>query len=236
MEFEGKILSLYRYMEDSGISYYLNNNNYNVLKNGKGFIKEYYYDNKLKYEGEYLNGIKNGKGKEFNISGKLIFQGQYLNGKKWNGEGYDLNNEVVYIIKNGKGNIKEYYSNGKLKFEGEYLYGEKNGKGKEYFYNGNLKFEGHYLNGKRNGRGKEYDIDGKLISDGEFLYNYYKKEEYLNNEFLNKLKDIKINDIDTILFSGKFLDGIIMNSKVKEYEYSCNCLPRLKFEGDYLNC
>ena len=75
-----------------------------------------------------------------------------------------------------------------------------------------------------------------MISDGEFLYNYYKKEEYLNNEFLNKLKDIKINDIDIILFSGKFLDGIIMNSKVKEYEYSCNCLPRLKFEGDYLNC
>ena len=102
MKFEGKILSLYRYNEDSGISYYLNNNNYNVLKNGKGFIKEYYYDNKLKYEGEYLNGIKNGKGKEFNISGKLIFQGQYLNGKKWNGEGYDLNNEVVYIIRNYK--------------------------------------------------------------------------------------------------------------------------------------
>ena len=36
----------------------------------------------LKYEGEYLYGEKNGKGKEFNDKGKLIFEGEYLNGEK----------------------------------------------------------------------------------------------------------------------------------------------------------
>ncbi len=38
----------------------------------------------LKFEGEYLNGIKNGKGKEFDTKGKIIFEGEYLNGKRCN--------------------------------------------------------------------------------------------------------------------------------------------------------
>ena len=52
-------------------------------KNGKG--KEYNKMGKIKFEGEYLNGKRNGKGKEFDIKHKLIFEGEYLNGKRWNG-------------------------------------------------------------------------------------------------------------------------------------------------------
>ena len=57
------------------------------------------------FEGEYLNGRKNGKGKEYNIHGYLIFEGEYLNGKR-NGKGkiyngytddYDSYIEVDYI-------------------------------------------------------------------------------------------------------------------------------------------
>ena len=40
----------------------------------------------LKFEGEYLNGKKNGKAKEYNKDGKLEFDGEYLNGKR-NGKG-----------------------------------------------------------------------------------------------------------------------------------------------------
>jgi len=41
----------------------------------------------LIYEGEYINGKRNGKGKEYNLEGKIIFEGEYLNGKKkWNGK------------------------------------------------------------------------------------------------------------------------------------------------------
>ena len=36
----------------------------------------------LIFEGEYLNGERNGKGKEYNYDGRLIFEGEYLNGKK----------------------------------------------------------------------------------------------------------------------------------------------------------
>ena len=34
------------------------------------------------YEGEYLNGKRNGKGKEYDSDGELKFEGEYLNGKK----------------------------------------------------------------------------------------------------------------------------------------------------------
>ena len=51
------------------------------LINGNGKGKEYDYLGELIFEGEYLNGEKNGKGKEYR-NGKLIFEGEYLNGKK----------------------------------------------------------------------------------------------------------------------------------------------------------
>jgi len=38
--------------------------------------------NVLIFEGEYLNGEKNGKGKEYYNNSKLKFEGEYLNGKK----------------------------------------------------------------------------------------------------------------------------------------------------------
>ena len=132
------------------------------LKNGKGFIKEFYESGNLKFEGEYINGERNGKGREYDFyDGKIIFKGEYLNGKRWNGKGYDAENNIVYELINGKGFIKEYHYNNELKFEGEYLNGEKNGKGKEYKWNG--VFEGEYLNGEKNGKGKEYNYKGELV-------------------------------------------------------------------------
>ncbi len=72
------------------------------VKNGK--IREYILNtNIVLFEGEYLNGKRNGKGEEYysNILYETLkFEGEYLNGKR-NGEG------------------KEYDSNGNLKFEGE---------------------------------------------------------------------------------------------------------------------
>ena len=81
-----------------------------------GFGKEYELDtNILIFEGEYLNGKRNGKGKEYD-DGKLEFEGEYLNDKRY-----------------GKG--KEYFSTSfgpSLSFEGEYFKGKRHGKGKEY--------------------------------------------------------------------------------------------------------
>ena len=89
----------------------------NGERNGNG--KEY-DDDELKFEGEYLNGKRNGKGKEYDYDGSLKFEGEYLNGKEWNGKGFNENNEIEYELNNGKGIMKRYYDNGQLEFKGEY--------------------------------------------------------------------------------------------------------------------
>ena len=103
----------------------------------------------MEFEGEYLNGKINGKGREYYYDGKILFEGEYLNGKKWNGIGYNIKGNIEFEIKEGKGNIKEYDYDGELMFEGEYLNGEKNGKARGYYYNGQLKFEEEYIIGKK---------------------------------------------------------------------------------------
>ena len=105
---------------------------------GKGRQTQYSLYDELLFDGEIVNGEKNGKGKEYNDENNLVYEGEYLNGERWKGIG------------------KEYNDEGKLEYEGEYLNGERNGKGKEYYYNGELEFEGEYLNGERwNGKGNE---------------------------------------------------------------------------------
>ena len=47
--------------------------------------KEYdgnYKNHRLMFEGEFLNGKRNGKGKEYNPDGTLEYEGEYLNGKR----------------------------------------------------------------------------------------------------------------------------------------------------------
>ena len=80
------------------------------IKNGIGYIKECSYNGNLRFEGYYLNGQKNGKGKEYYDYGGLGFEVEYL---------YDYKLKGI-----------EYYKCGKLRFEGDYLFNKKyNGKG-----------------------------------------------------------------------------------------------------------
>ena len=81
------------------------------LINGKGNVIEYNNEGGIEYEGEYLNGKRNGKGKELDWNRNLIYEGEYLNGKRWNGIGMEYD-----------------YLNGKVTFEGKYINGEKKGK------------------------------------------------------------------------------------------------------------
>ena len=168
---------------------------------------EFYY---LEFEGQYINGERNGKGKENNIRNILEFEGEYLNGKR-NGKGEiyfkdgDLKLEVEYIkgkIKYGKEYIKDFskiYNRFifRLVFEGEYNNGEKNGKGKEYNSDNKLQFKGGYLNGKRwNGIEYNYHNKGGL--------NYIRV--YKNGEGVKKIEctgEIKVKCGQEILSDEK---------------------------------
>ena len=53
------------------------------------------------------------------VKAKIILEGKYLNGMKIEGKGYNNSGDIIFKLKEGKG--EEYYSNGKLKFRGEYI-------------------------------------------------------------------------------------------------------------------
>ena len=126
MEYEGEYLYLNKYI---GKGYDANGNVIYELINGNGKVKEYFDSGGLQFEGEILNGKRNGKGKEYSCD-RLKYEGEYLNGKK-----------------HGFG--KEYGAYEKLKYEGEFFNGKKHGKGKEYDLRGQIIFEGEYLNGNK---------------------------------------------------------------------------------------
>jgi len=145
----GKIWNGKGYNEDGKIDFEINN--------GKGIVKEYYFrTNKLKFlefEGEYINGERNGKGKEYFSEDNLEYEGEYLNGKR-------------------HGHGKEYDDFGELLYEGEYFKGQRHGKGKGmifYLSEDDIEFEGEYLNGKIwKGIGRKYYDNGKLNGKENF--------------------------------------------------------------------
>ena len=156
------------YYNDGNIEFEDEDEDEDEYSDDKECNKEKEYYGKLKYEGEYLNGKRNGEGKEYYIDGQLKFEGKYLADKKWDGKGYYKNNEIIYELKEGKGYIKEYKDNYEIDYECEMINGEKNGNSKEYI-SGRLFFEGEYKNGIRNGKGREYDKDGEIKFEGDFV-------------------------------------------------------------------
>ena len=208
------------------------------LKNGKGFVKEY-FDRKIQFEGEYLYGLRNGKGKELNF-----YEGNFLNGYK-HGKGI-RQYSFLHSYEKFEGEFlydcrirgKLFDRKGKLKFEGEFL-NNRRYKGKEYIA-GRLEFEGEYLNGEK-WQGKGYDAKGNIIYElnegkGSIVYYYcngdikFEGEGYfLNGKFNGKGKEY---DHKLLVFEGEYLNGK-RNGKGKEYKGSK--YKRLLFEGEYLN-
>ena len=182
-----------------------------TIKNGKGYVRE------IGFEGEYINGERNGKSTLYWDEEHIKYDLEYLNGKingkviTYYSDG-TLEKELEFLngMKNGKG--KEYYDNGVLEFEGEYLYNYRI-KGKKYFDNGKLEFEGDFLFGKK-WNGKGYDYNGNLI--------------YELNKGNGKIKEY--NDYGQLIFEGEYLDGK-KHGLGKEYRNN----GKLLFEGEYIN-
>ena len=197
------------------------------------------------YEGEYLNGKRNGKGKIYGEKNKIIYEGELLNGiKNGIGEEYDETNKIIYKgefingKKHGKGKEYSYCFGEILIFEGDY-FNNYRVRGKEYYCNGKLKFIGEYLF-KNKWSGKLYDYDGKIIfepNNGNVtIKEYYQKMAIYFNEKLeqNNKEEIKKGieyDLNRrILFEGEFSWVGKWKGKVKQY-----LKDALTFEGEYLD-
>ena len=71
----------------------------NGERNGIGKEYEYIFERKFKvFEGEYLKGKRHGQGKEFSDKDIVKFEGEYLNGKRWNGKIYNKYNDTIIYM------------------------------------------------------------------------------------------------------------------------------------------
>ena len=206
------------------------------------------YTDDLLYEGEYLNGIKNGKGKEikkvkispgensdyFNV----IFEGEFLNGKKWNGKEYffdkhhDESPDVCYEISylNGKKNGKQkIFQNSKEYIEIEYINGKLWNK-KEFDSEGNSKVL--IENGKG---GNEIELDLDLDFYG-FCCGY--EGEFLDGEKNGKGKEIySFCTSEYIMYEGEYFNGKRHGKGIEYYEILLNPDSKpLGFRRDYKPC
>ena len=88
--------NLQKYTDINIINYKHFTGNYIIYESNK-LVKEYSgINDNLIYEGEYLNGQRNGKGKEYQ-NNKLIFEGEYFKGKR-HGKGKEYLC-VIYFLK-----------------------------------------------------------------------------------------------------------------------------------------
>ena len=86
--FEGEFINDKRW---NGRGYDISNNAVYDLENGNGKTIEY-ENGEVLFEGEYINGEINGKGKEYYEDGKLKYEGEYLNGYR-NGKGKEYSDD-----------------------------------------------------------------------------------------------------------------------------------------------
>ena len=122
-----------------------------------------------KYEGDLVNGKKEGKGK-YKYKNGCIYEGFFKNNKK-EGSG-------VFYYTNGdryKGQFEKgfyqgdgifYFHNGD-RYEGKFDKNKYSGFGKYFYHNGDT-FEGHWENDKKNGKGTYIYLNGDKIS-GNYL-------------------------------------------------------------------
>ena len=210
------------------------------------------------YEGEYLNGELNGKGKKKFCLMFFVFEGEYLNGKEWNGKLHDENDVIECEIKNGNWTFNYDKSDSVFRLKGKYAYGSFIGKFEMFSDNskslllmeveyltfwklrnfdedGILTFENEYLNGYQR-RGKEYN-EGILEYEGDYLYDRkwngkgYDKNGNIIYELINgNGKVLEYDEERTLKFKGEYLNGK-RNGKGREYNYH----GQIIFEGEYLN-
>ena len=185
---------------NKGFCYYYDNGNLDRLckwenkseKEYNGKFKLYDEPHKRWLEGNFVNGYREGRGKEYDESNNVIFDGFYEKGKKLPifpvkemGEDYwkelDAEGNIVKICQkndfnNYNGWCFEYSNKEMISKISEWENGEEIAVWKEFnddimteYHDGKKVYKGEYLDSlesryPRDGEGEEFDIDGKTRS------------------------------------------------------------------------
>lgn len=169
-------------MDGYGILYYEED----VIAPFKDCREQYPHLNRPLFEGDFVHGMKKGKGIQYYPSGFLQYEGDFM----WNhmqgaGKLYyvpeaptemELQSGVTALhfegyffedMKHGKGKV--FSRQGVLEAEGHFKEDVMTGKGTLYYSNGQASYNGDLVNGLKHGRGDYYNEEGKIIYSGEFI-------------------------------------------------------------------
>ncbi len=202
-------------MDGYGILYYEED----VIARYQELRAMYPHLNQPQYEGDFVHGMKKGKGKQYYPNGFLQYEGDFIwhhmqgAGKLYypaeSPAGEELNRGVTTLyyegyffedLKHGKGKV--YSREGVLEAEGHFKEDAMTGHGTLYYGNGQASYIGDLVQGKKHGRGDYFNEQGKIIYSGEFI----------NDERLRITPEIEqeINKLQ------KQLDGLVGLPNAKE--------------------
>ena len=127
--------------------------NYNdkALASYEGQVRILNSNQKVIYEGMYMDGACNGKGTIYDGVGHIVYQGELTQN----------------VMQDDHGKL--YYENGTLAYTGQIQNNQKEGTGIQYREDGSLQYEGEFALDSYGGYGKEYDEEEQLIYEGDFL-------------------------------------------------------------------
>ncbi|MFJ7372604.1 AAA family ATPase [Lysinibacillus capsici] len=169
-------------MDGYGVLYYEEE----VISPYQTLRAQYPHLNQPQYEGDFVHGMKKGKGKQYFPNGFLQYEGDFI----WHhmqgaGKLYyptesptaeelargvtNLHYEGHFFedLKHGKGKV--YSRDGILEAEGQFKEDMMTGQGTLYYANGQASYIGDLVQGKKHGRGDYYNEEGKIIYSGEFI-------------------------------------------------------------------
>ncbi|WP_016993286.1 AAA family ATPase [Lysinibacillus boronitolerans] len=169
-------------MDGYGVLYYEEE----VIRPYQTLRAQYPHLNQPQYEGDFVHGMKKGKGKQYYPNGFLQYEGDFI----WHhmqgaGKLYyptesptteELARGVTTLhyeghffedLKHGKGKV--YARDGILEAEGQFKEDMMTGQGTLYYANGQASYIGDLVQGKKHGRGDYFNEEGKIIYSGEFI-------------------------------------------------------------------
>ena len=164
--------------------YYFDDNTWYVMENNKEFLfgkGDYYF-------GQFFNDDMHGKGIIY-LNNKIKYDGDFVN-NKFNGFGkYYFENGDYYIgevkddMQHGKGKL--YDKNGNIRVEGNFVNDHLNGIGKIYLEN--CYYISQFVNDKMVGKGELYSNNGTFLGEYYFINGKMVNAAKKENNFYNNI-------------------------------------------------
>lgn len=196
---------------------------------GKGIL--YHKNGNIKYQGIFIDGLKDGIGKQYYDNGNLEYSGGWMN-NMFHGKGVLYQVDRERYIYSGEWRNGMYHGKGKLYsdttldliYEGHFVDGKYDGYGEHRFSDNALYtfYEGNFKNGMKNAEGKilykhknkDFKYCYEIRYDGE-----WKDDKKHGKGTYKSTKDIPLSSRahKENIFEGEFSEDMMTKGKFSEY-------------------